>query len=97
MARLVPSTDPGFAGFEPKRYWRGPIWAVVNWMIAAGFAAANDTTSAARIRADTVALIEASGLSEYFDPMTGEGIGGADFSWTAAIYLLWSNAGPSAL
>ena len=97
VARLVPSTDPGFAGFEPKRYWRGPIWAVVNWMIAAGFAAANDTTSAARIRADTVALIEASGLSEYFDPMTGEGIGGADFSWTAAIYLLWSNAGPSAL
>ena len=26
------------AGFEPKRYWRGPVWAVVNWMIADGFA-----------------------------------------------------------
>ena len=44
-----------------------------------------------------VALIEASGFSEYFDPLTGEGAGGADFSWTAAIYLLWSNVGPSAL
>jgi glycogen debranching enzyme len=90
VARLVPSADPAFAGFEAKRYWRGPVWAVVNWMIADGFAAAHDPTTAARIQADTVALIEAAGLSEYFDPVTGEGIGGADFSWTAAIYLLWS-------
>jgi hypothetical protein len=29
------------------------------------------------------------GPNEYFDPVTGEGAGGADFSWTAAIYLLW--------
>ena len=32
----VPSTDPRHAAFEPLRYWRGPIWAVVNWMIADG-------------------------------------------------------------
>jgi mannosylglycerate hydrolase len=90
---LVPSADPDFAGFEPKRYWRGPVWAVVNWMIADGFAVANDAAIATRIRADTVAAIETSGLSEYFEPTTGEGIGGADFSWTAAVYLLWSDGG----
>ena len=90
---VVPSTDPAFAGFEPKRYWRGPVWAVVNWMIADGFAAAGDAATAARIRTDTVALTEASGLSEYFDPITGDGIGGGDFSWTAAIYLLWGGTG----
>ena len=89
VARLVPSTDPENAGFEPKRYWRGPIWAMVNWMIADGFRAAGDAAMADRIRADTLALIEAVGPSEYFDPTTGEGAGGADFSWTAAIYLLW--------
>ena len=86
---LVPSTDPRSAKFEPKRYWRGPIWAVVNWMIADGFAAAGNPAIADRIRTDTVALIEAAGPSEYFDPTTGEGIGGADFSWTASIYLMW--------
>ena len=89
VRRLVPSTDPSFAGFEPKRYWRGPIWAVVNWMIADGFRAAGHAVLADRIRNDTVALIEARGPSEYFDPTTEAGIGGADFSWTASIYLLW--------
>jgi glycogen debranching enzyme len=89
VSRVVPSTDPGFTGFEPKRYWRGPIWAVVNWMIADGFRATGDAATADRIRGDTVALIEAAGPSEYFDPVTGEGIGGADFSWTASIFLLW--------
>ncbi len=90
VSRLVPSTDPDHASFEPKRYWRGPIWAVVNWMIADGFGAAGDAATADRIRADTLALIETVGPSEYFDPVTGEGAGGADFSWTAAIYLQWS-------
>jgi glycogen debranching enzyme len=85
---LVPSTDPGHVGFEPVRYWRGPVWAVVNWMIADGFAAEGHPAVATRIRNDTCKLIEMAGLSEYFDPTTGHGAGGAEFSWTAAIYLL---------
>jgi glycogen debranching enzyme len=89
---LVPSTDPADPAFEPVRYWRGPIWCVVNWMIADGFSAAGDTAMAARILADTRALVEASGLSEYFDPATGRGVGGADFSWTSAIYLMLEKA-----
>jgi len=93
--RVVPSTDPAFPAFEPRRYWRGPVWAVVNWMIAGGFAAAGDAATAARIRADTLALIDAAGASEYFDPTTGDGIGGADFSWTASIYLLWQDGTPA--
>ena len=92
---LVPSTDPANPAFEPVRYWRGPIWAVVNWMIADGFANAGNAAMAGRILADTRALIEAAGLSEYFDPMTGRGVGGADFSWTAAIYLMLGDAAPS--
>jgi glycogen debranching enzyme len=89
---LVPSTDPAHAGFEPLRYWRGPIWAVVNWMIADGCDWAGDAALAARMRADTVRLIETAGFSEYFDPTSGNGIGGADFSWTAAIYLMLTGA-----
>jgi alpha,alpha-trehalase len=70
------------------RYWRGPIWAVVNWMIADGFAQSAQADAAARIRADMLTLIETAGFSEYFDPKDGNGAGGGAFSWTAAIYLL---------
>ncbi|MBU6497951.1 MAG: hypothetical protein KGJ41_06520 [Rhodospirillales bacterium] len=85
---LVPSCDPADPRFEPRRYWRGPIWAVVNWMIAEGLAAGGDAARAGRIRADTARLIREGGLSEYFNPTDGGGIGGRDFSWTAAIHLL---------
>lgn len=32
--------------------------------------------------------IERHGFCEYFDPTTGEGLGGSAFSWTAAAYLV---------
>jgi glycogen debranching enzyme len=85
---LVPSTAPDDPHFEPRRYWRGPVWAVVNWMLAEGLAEENEQALAATLRADTAELIRTSGFSEYFDPLTGEGIGGGTFSWTAAVFLL---------
>jgi hypothetical protein len=87
---LVPSTDPHDPRFEPKRYWRGPVWGVVNLMIGKGFADAGASAIAARIRQDTAQLMQSQGFSEYFDPMTGTGIGGAHFSWTAAVALVWN-------
>ena len=32
-------------------------------------------------------IAELSGPAEYFDPQTGNALGGSDFSWTASIYL----------
>ncbi|MCX7323422.1 MAG: trehalase family glycosidase [Hyphomicrobiales bacterium] len=88
----IASTLPGESGFEPKRYWRGPVWAVMNWMIAEGLARHRCTGLAERIRKDTVAAIGRQGFGEYFDPLTGESLGGEAFSWTAATYLLMSEA-----
>jgi hypothetical protein len=34
-----------------------------------------------------MALVETSGLREYYHALTGEGIGGGDFSWSAALVL----------
>jgi hypothetical protein len=85
---LVPSTAPDETCFDALRYWRGPIWAVVNWMIAEGLAESGEAGVANEVRNATRELIAAAGFSEYFDPRDGRGIGGANFSWTAAIYLL---------
>jgi glycogen debranching enzyme len=87
---LVPSTDPREPGFEAKRYWRGPIWGIVNMMIADGLADHGEAALAARVRADTAALLRDGGFAEYFDPLSGDGLGGGTFSWTAAIALAWN-------
>ena len=86
---LVPSTSPEDPRFEPKRYWRGPVWCMMNMMIAEGFGAAGAADLAARIKADTAALLASAGCNEYFDPVTGAGLGGGHFSWTAAVALAW--------
>ena len=88
VAFLVPSFNPSDSRFEPKRYWRGPVWHVVNWMIGLGLHAAGETTLADRILADTRRMVQERGFAEYFDPRDGAGLGGSDFSWTAAIWLL---------
>lgn len=89
VRRMVPSLDPDDPGFQMIRYWRGPVWAVVNWMIGQGLAEAGHPDLAERVRTDTLALIGDTGFYEAFSPLDGVGSGGDDFSWTAAILLAW--------
>ena len=83
----MPSWDPEHEAFESKRYWRGPVWAIMNHMVISGLEDASLADLAARVRIDTINLIDKQGMAEYFDPRDGDGLGGMDFSWTAAVYL----------
>ena len=83
------STHPSSARYEPQRYWRGPVWLHINWMIAVGLADYGYEDLAARVRDATRQCVETSGFWEYFDAETGAGCGGDDFSWTAAVALYW--------
>ena len=89
----VPSHDPESSVFDARRYWRGPVWLIMNRMIAEGFAAYGHGNLAERIRTDSARLVAAGGFAEYFEPFTGEGLGGDSFSWTAAIWLDWVRCG----
>ncbi|KKX33193.1 neutral trehalase [Rhizobium sp. LC145] len=82
-----PTTKPGIESFEPKRYWRGPAWAIINWLLIDGLKRNGQTDLAEELRKSTIDAIETEGFAEYFDPTTGEGCGGLGFSWTAAAYL----------
>ncbi|MCL4188545.1 MAG: hypothetical protein KJZ85_13135 [Rhodobacteraceae bacterium] len=84
---VVPSHDPADPRFDARRYWRGPVWLVVNYMIADGLARAGQAEAAARITADSLDLIRASGFAEYYDPTDGAPLGGGSFTWTAAMVL----------
>lgn len=85
----VPSTNPSDPGFDHHRYWRGPTWLVVNRMIADGFAAYGQAAIAQRIAYRSRELVLQEGFREYFDPREGTGLGGHDFSWSAAMWLEW--------
>jgi hypothetical protein len=85
---MVPSLAPGSRSYDPVRYWRGPVWLVVNHMIAQGLHEAGEGALARRIWDDGLNLVRDSGFYEYFSPETGEGCGGDHFSWTAAMWLI---------
>lgn len=86
---LLPSLEAGSRAYDHRRYWRGPVWLVVSYMVAQGLAEQGHADWAERIREDSARLIETSGFYESFSPETGEGSGGPDFSWTAAMWLAW--------
>lgn len=83
----VASHPPQDARFDARRYWRGPVWLVVNYMIADELARAGQGHAAARITAASLDLIRQSGFAEYYDPYDGTPLGGGRFTWTAAMVL----------
>lgn len=91
----VASTDPRDSRFDATRYWRGPVWLMMNRMIADGLSAYGLAEEAEQLRQDSAELVRRNGFWEYFDPRDGSGCGGPDFSWTAAMWLSWSGSAQS--
>ncbi len=87
----IPSHDPQSDRFDRRRYWRGPVWPVMNTIIGIGMEEAGLAEAAGMLRDSTMALVRQGGFSEYFDPCDGSPAGGNNFTWTAAIWLAWVN------
>lgn len=83
----LPSVPVSSLEFEPKRFWRGPVWINMNWFVILGLERYGFTMEADWLRAHTLELIRKSGFREYYNPRTGEGLGGRNFSWSAALTL----------
>ncbi len=91
---VVPSFDPRDSRFEPDRYWRGPVWQMVNYMISTGLAECGRPSRADRVRVSSRDLVLTSGFPESFNPTTGGPVGGPHFAWTAALWLSWARPSP---
>ena len=90
----VTSLSPGDPGFQASRYWRGPVWPILNWVLQRGLDRYEYPSLAAEVRSALVELARSSGFYEHYSPVTGRGHGGAQFAWTAALVLdfLYQNA-----
>jgi glycogen debranching enzyme len=94
LPAAIATTDPEDPSFDPIRYWRGPVWVLVNWLVADGLIRTGqweDAERAEALKLTTRALVE-QGFSEYYDPRNRAGIGGQGFSWSAALTLAWLTA-----
>jgi len=91
----LPSTLPDQEGFDPVKYWRGPVWVNTNWMVIQGLADLGLHQEAAELTAQTLDRVRAAGFHEYFHAYSGEGVGGGDFTWSAALVIDLLRPGPA--
>jgi Trehalase len=84
---LIPSYNLRGRGFDPRRYWRGPVWVNTDWLVWQGLRQHGHDKLAAEVDGSIIRLVERSGFHEYFDPFGGQGYGSSDFSWTAALLI----------
>jgi hypothetical protein len=87
MDRPLPSHDRSAPDFEPLRYWRGPSWLNLGWLLWRGLRAHRRPDLAAGLRESMIGLVAGAGCHEYFHPDTGAGLGSPAFAWTAALLL----------
>jgi glycogen debranching enzyme len=73
--------------FDPRNYWRGPIWINVNWFMIHGLERYRFQADADHLRRLTLDLVSRSGFTEYYEPTTGEPLGSREFSWSASLTL----------
>lgn len=85
--RAVPSLGTEDPSFEPIRYWRGPVWPIVNWVAYRGLRRSGYDDPAAELRDGMLELVRREGFWEHYNPLTGQGQGGRQFAWTAGLML----------
>src|SRR5215216_2115566 len=85
LRHWVTTTARSEPTWEPRRYWRGPVWIIMNWFLIEGLRRYGYDDLANVVQHDTLGLIEAAGFREYYDARDGSGCGSGDFSWSAAL------------
>ena len=83
----VAANDPHFSRRDRflflRRYWRGPTWVNAAWLLWLGLVRLGYTEAAGELAQRVTRAVLGSGLREYYDPYTGNGMGARSFSWSA--------------
>jgi len=89
--RLCPTYSLQAEDVDFKKYWRGPVWINLNWLLYQGLLRYDMVEAAGRVRRHSLELLSEYGCFEYFDPRRdapGEvACGTGNFSCSAALAL----------
>jgi glycogen debranching enzyme len=81
----VARSEYSFNPHESKLLWRGPMWPVSTWLIMEGLLKHGFTLEAEAILDRWIDLFCRNGIWEYYDPLTGQGLGQKDFGMSTII------------
>ncbi len=84
---LPPTTSPLDERFDPKRYWRGPSWPIMSWIISRGLEASGAPQRAQQLVQEALGQVRDKGPAEYFDVRTDEALGSPVQTWTDAFVV----------
>ena len=92
----LPSVAPTDPAYSATNYWRGPVWIILNALTIWGLERYDFDKEADALRTKTLELIESQETTyEYYNSQNGEPLGGQDFMWTAALYILLQGDDPT--
>lgn len=81
----LPTASPRESAFDPNAYWRGTTWVNVNYFVILGLWVQTEHQIAQELVQKTVGMVERSGFREYYNPLTGRGLGVRGFSWSTLV------------
>jgi glycogen debranching enzyme len=85
----IPSVAATEPSFDPENHaqttWRGPSWVNTNWYLWQGLRSHGYNDVATELARRTVVMLDRSGIREFFNPLTGDGLGAVDFGWSTLV------------
>ena len=81
----IPTVAISEKKFSARGYWRGPAWVNINWLVHRGLLRYGFKSVAEELLQKTIAVIKKSGFREYYNPLTGDGLGAKDFGWSTLV------------
>ncbi len=85
----IPSVSMDEPSFNPRwdrfRCWRGPSWMNTAWLLVPPLRALGYARHADHVVSSLAAAAARDGLREYYDPLTGQGLGARDFGWSTLL------------
>lgn len=79
----VSATEKSFNPRQRRLIWRGPAWVNTNWLVWKGLKRHGFDDVASHLAGRTVAMVAQQGLREFYNPLSGRGMGARSFGWSA--------------